>query len=323
MILLTTTILFAILSQAIMVANAQDEVATVVIQPSVGGTTDPVSGTYTYVNGTEFVLTATPDTGYTFQYWVVSGDYTPGHDGPTQVTYIIDEETGEVIGSIPRPGSTGVDSLVFTNNPANISHGYGYTFVYQAVFAPITEPTPAPEPTPATPTNDTAIVIIEPSIGGTTNPAAGTYAYPNGTNFVLTATPNAGYTFQYWIVNGNTTAGHLPGQVSVITDDEGNVIASIPRPNTNSSIDSLTFTANPANISHGYGYTYAYSAVFAPIVVTPSPPPTVTASPTPTISPSPTPAPAAGLSTEWIIAIVVVVIIIIAAIAAFAMRRKK
>ena len=327
LILLIATMLFIILSQAIIVANAQGDEAVVIIQPSIGGTTDPASGTTTYANGTNFVLTATPDAGYTFQYWAISGNYTPGHI-TQQPTIIIDPDTGEIIGQVPRVGSTDIDSLTTTVNPLNVSHGYGYTYVYQAVFAPTTEPTPSP--INGTISNDTAIVIMEPSIGGTTNPSAGTYAYANGTNFVLTATPDAGYTFQYWIVNGNVTPGHITtGKVSVIYDENGNIIAEIPRQSTEpGTIDSLTFTANPANVSHGYGYTYSYSAVFAPIpVATPSPSTTVapTASPTaaPTASPTPTPASSSGFPTIYVVAIVVVIIIIIVTFAAVMMRRKK
>lgn len=327
LILLILAMLIAILGQSLMVAHAQGD-ANVIILPSIGGTTDPLAGNYTYANGTEFVLTAIPDAGYTFQYWTVSGDYTSGH-GAIQTTYIVDPDTGDIIGQIPRinpNANSTIDSLTFTANPANISHGYGYTYIYQAVFTPLTEPTPTPTNV-TTPTNDTAIVIMEPSVGGTTNPPQGVYAYPNGTSFTFTATPNPGYTFQFWVVNGNVTPGHTAQQFTILYDDNGNVIAQIPRANTNTTIDSLTFTTNPVNVSHGYGYTYAYTAVFAPIpAATASPSPTVTASPTaaPTASPSPTPEPSSGFPTIYIVAIVVVVIIIIiVAVAAVMMRRKK
>jgi len=326
LIILLATMLFAALSQSIMVANAQT-VATVIILPSIGGTTVPAAGTYTYNETENFGIEAIPDSGYTFQYWSVSGDYTPGHTTGSIVVFL--DEDGNPYQGIQRPNpNSAIDSLTFTNNPANISHGYGYTYIYQAVFAPTVTPTPTPPVT----SNDTAIVIMEPAVGGTTDPPAGTHVYANGTSFVFTATPDPGYTFQYWVVNGNFTPGHTTGSVSIIYDDNGNPILEIPRPNPNVTIDSFTFTNNPANVSHGYGYTFSYTAVFAPIAASPSPSPTAsptaspTVTPTPTSTPTPIPSPSsapADNTTLWIVVIVVVVIIIIAAIAAVVMRRKK
>jgi len=320
LILLVAIMLLAALSQAILVANAQTDVATVIMLPSIGGTTDPPAGTHEYANGTTFIFTATPDPGYTFQYWVVSGDYTPGHYNGTQ-TIIYDPDTGEIVGSFPKIPipAAGIDSDTWTTNPANISHGFGYTYTYQAVFAPINAPTPSPSVN----SNDTAIVIMQPSQGGTTDPPAGVHAYANGTNFILTATPDPGYTFQYWAVSGDNTPGHYNATQDLIYNpDTGELIASFPPlPPTNTDIDSLTFTTNPANVSHGYGYTFSYTAVFAKIpVATPSPSP---ATPAPTASPIPSPEPATDYTTVWIIAIVTVVIVIIIVIAAVKIPRKK
>ncbi len=332
MILLTTTVL-AVFSVGSALAQTTD-MATVVIPPSLWGTTNPAPGTYTYANGTNIVLTAIPDAGYAFHYWVASGNLTPGHESG-QPSYIIDPDTGEIIGSIPRPPTpSAIDNLVFTNNPATITCGYGYTYTYQAVFTPIGTPVPA-GPTEA-------VVVILPTAGGTTDPAAGTHIYSSGTKIELKATPAAGYQFMYWVVSGNATPGHEPAQPSIIIDpDTGQQIASIPRPPTPTAIDSLVFTANPAEITCGYGYTYNYQAVFeqttqptSPPVSTPppttptpvstTPPITTTAPPatTPPPTPSPTPTPA-GDSTLLIVAVVVIVIIIIIVIAAVAMRRKK
>ena len=327
LIILLTTMILAVLSQSILVANAQ-LVATVIILPSVGGTTIPAQGYYSYNETQNFGIAATADPGYTFQYWSVTGDYTPGHTTGSTVVFL--DENGNPYQGIQRPNpNSAIDSLTFANNPANISHGYGYTYIYQAVFAPTVTPTPTPPVT----SNDTAIVIMQPSVGGTTDPPAGTHVYANGTSFVFTATPDPGYTFQYWVVNGNFTPGHTTGSVSIIYDENGNPILEIPRPNPNVTIDSFTFTNNPANVSHGYGYTFSYTAVFAPIAASPSPSPTAsptasptvspTATPAPTESPSPSPAPAADNTTLYIVLIVVVVIIIIAAIAAVMMRHKK
>jgi hypothetical protein len=327
LILLTTALLVAIFSQSLSIVSAQSTDATVVMLPSTGGTTSPVAGTYTYPNGTMIQLAATADPGYVFQYWIVSGDVTPGHENPTPV-YITDPDTGDIIGGIPRPAvPTGIDSLVFATNPVNVTCGYGYTYSYQAFFAPSSG---------VTPTGNNATVIIMPTTGGTVSPTPGQYSYTNGSVITFAATPNTGYAFSYWLVTGDFTQGHTPASFTYIADDNGNIIAQIPRQSATPGLDSLSFTQNPAKVTCGYGYTYTYTAVFTPVsTTTPIPPVTATptpvaATPTPTPvvtqapTPTPSPVPASGdMTTTIIIVAVVVVIIIIIVIAAVMMRRKK
>ncbi len=145
LVLLASTILL------VSFANAQTtDDAVVVILPSSGGTSDPVPGTYNYANGTTFMLTAKPSDGFQFSYWVISGEFTPGHTTGEPGTFV-DPDTGAII-QLPRPiPPASIDSLVMTANPANITCGYGYTFSYQAVFAPVTGGTPAPSPSPPRP----------------------------------------------------------------------------------------------------------------------------------------------------------------------------
>jgi hypothetical protein len=184
-IVLLATMTLAIVNQSNFIANAQDSDAIVIIQPSIGGTTIPTPGTYTYSNNTEITLTAIPDTGYIFQYWIASGNVTPGHTRVTQQPSIIDPETGEIVPPYfsETPSVTPIDSLAFSTNPVTINCGYGYTYSYQAVFAPEAGTTPTPQ-------ENEAVVVIQPSIGGTTEPASGTHIYPNGTVITLRAIPD-------------------------------------------------------------------------------------------------------------------------------------
>jgi hypothetical protein len=78
--------------------------AVVVLTDSVGGSTDPGPGTYMYADGTAINLKATPNDGYEFVQWVAVG--ADGHPA------------------------------TFTENPTAITCGYGYTYRYQAMFAP-------------------------------------------------------------------------------------------------------------------------------------------------------------------------------------------
>ena len=329
-------LLIATLVASTLPVQAQsDSDATVVMLPTTGGTTSPAAGTTNYYpNGTTITLTATPDSGYVFSYWVVSGDLTQGHT-TTTYTYISDEN-GTIIAQIPHPSTSGIDSLVFTANPANISCGYGYTYNYQAVFTSSTgvSPTPAPSGTLAN-----ATVIVMPTTGGSvsitpqggsTSAGPGQYSFSNGTVITFNATPDSGYTFKNWVITGDFTQGHTPPSYTYIADENGTIIAQIPLPDTN-QIDSLTFTQNPATVTCGYGYTFVYTAIFQSASTTspsptqstsvaPSESPTATVAPT-TEAPTASPAPA-DMTSTYIIIVVVVIIIIIIIIAAAMMRRK-
>ena len=111
--------------------------AIVVILPSAGGTTIPAPSTYALANAEKFDLRAIPNEGWQFSKWTICGTDTRHGNSPTNW----------------NP----------TDNPYNVNHGYGATYVYQAVFVPIgtTEATPTPTPSGTTTgmTNETLIII--------------------------------------------------------------------------------------------------------------------------------------------------------------------
>jgi hypothetical protein len=47
-------------------------------------------------------------------------------------------------------------------------------------------------------------IFVEPTGGGATTPPPGTYYYDAGTQVQVTATPNANYTFSYWLLDGES-----------------------------------------------------------------------------------------------------------------------
>ena len=212
------------------------ETAIVVVAASVGGTTNLAPGAYTANYGDTITLQATASTGYRFLYWSIKGSYTPGHNQPpinypANVDPTGQEDPDDVwVPSFPVASQVGSDSLITSTNPYTVICGYGYTYVYQPVFTPTT---------PATATTD-AIVMVLDSLGGNTNPTPGTYYYSNGTTINLQATPDSGYSFQYWV------AVDKDGHPTAISD-------------------------NPTNINCGYGYTYSYQPMFAPSGATESP----------------------------------------------------
>ena len=327
-LVLLAALAVAVLSQNANVTRAQSDVAVVIVMPTLGGTTNPVAGEYSYANGTNIIIQAIPDSGYVFSHWLISGDLFPGHTASQAIpSQIINPDTGEPE-VFPRvPTNLAIDALTFTANPANITCGYGYTYTYTAMFAAVnaTNPNPTPAPTEA-------VVIVMPTIGGSVSPEAGTHNYPNGTAIVLQATPNTGYQFSYWLVSGEILPGHTTGVAAEIVDPITGDITVVPKPATETStsgIDSLTFTANPTHITCGYGYTYTYTAVFTKIVAatpTAAPTATITTQPTATPTPAPTPSPTPTSGTDMttlIIVVVVIVVIIVVVLAAVMLRRKK
>jgi hypothetical protein len=209
-------------------ANAQDETAEVIILAAAGGTTDPAGSTtpYTYSENETITITATPDTGFKFSHWVIQGVYTPGHPNLAPINVPINAYNDpNWTPSLPTPSETEQNSLVSSQNPLKIICGYGYTFIYQPVFEPVSS-------TP--PTSNNAVVIVLSATGGTTDPSPGTYTYTPDETIKLTATPDSGFEFLYWIATGAE-----PGHDAVLLD---------------SSLD----------INCQAGYTYTYQPVFAP-----------------------------------------------------------
>jgi hypothetical protein len=87
-------------------------------------------------------LTAIPDSGWTFDHWVISGGPVTGHGGSPY-------------------------TATPTDNPLNISHGSGFTYAYQPVFDPPSSGTTSPTPTPTTApgstmgiSNETWIIVL-------------------------------------------------------------------------------------------------------------------------------------------------------------------
>ena len=82
--------------------------AIVIVDGLVGGATNPVVGTYTFVEGSGVTITAAPDAGYEFFAWRVTGSGISGH-----------EET------------------ILMDNPLSIVCGLGYAYDYLPIFAPV------------------------------------------------------------------------------------------------------------------------------------------------------------------------------------------
>jgi hypothetical protein len=164
--------------------------ATVTILQSIGGTTSPGAGTYTYNDGTSVSISATgtTDTGYTFANWIIMT-------------------------------SQGV--RVSTDNPLTFTTSAGTTYTVQPNFNEIT---PINITSVQQNLANAAIVIILPAAGGSTVPSAGAYAFTNATAFNITAMPLNGWTFSHWVISGNTSVSHGGAPVNLEpTDNPYNV----------------------------------------------------------------------------------------------------
>lgn len=115
------------------------------VTTTIGGTTTPSPGTYTYANGTSVSVAAFPGVNYTFAYW---------------------ELDGVNVGS---------------ENPINVLMTANHTL--HAVFLQVFQ------------------LTITSTAGGTANPSPGTYNYTVGTELNVTAIPNTGYSFAYWLLD--------------------------------------------------------------------------------------------------------------------------
>lgn len=234
------------------IAMAQENQAEVIIVYSVGGTTDPVAGTYKYNEVDVINITATPSDGFEFKYWIFQVLYTSGTNQPP----VVIPEDEEPWPQLPSPTQLAQDAGTLTQNPLAIICGYGYTIMYQAVFVPTTPTVPGQG------LANNAIVNIYASTGGTTTPTPGTYTYANGSAINLKAVANDGFEFKYWIITASYIVGGNQPQV-VIPGEGEEPWPQLPSPSSVASVNVVDANAN-LQVLCGYGYTVQYQAVFAP-----------------------------------------------------------
>jgi uncharacterized repeat protein (TIGR02543 family) len=109
------------------------------------------------------------------------------------------------------------------------------------------------------------INVNDPSMG-TTNPAPGTYAYQEGASATVTATPNSGYKFDHWTLNGET---RTENPTTITMNRDYTLTANFvkpPSPPTHTLTvviqppDAGTVTLNPSDGTYPEGTTVTATA---------------------------------------------------------------
>jgi len=203
---------------------------TLTIATTTGGSTNPAPGNYTYAEGSTANVTALPASGYIFDYWsldsvtrtenpitlTIDRNYTltahfrtvppptytltiltptNGTTNPSPGTYTYNAGITVQVTAIPNTGYNfnywTLDGITYTSNPINVLINRDHILI--AYFSEI--PPPPPE---------TYKLNISSTTGGTTDPPPAIYDYTSGTTATVTATPQTGYYFNHWELDGTT-----------------------------------------------------------------------------------------------------------------------
>ena len=177
-------------------------------------------------------VTATSGGLSDYQEWTVNvngGDPTPqytltilpssnGNTNPTQGGYQYSENSQASIQATPNTG------YVFTNwlrNGTNVGNTNPYLLTMNANYELAAVFTPVPQYT----------LTILPSSNGNTNLTVGAHQYIEGNQVSIQATPNAGYTFSNWILNGTNVGSTNPYALTMTSNWELTaVFTQIPAP---------------------------------------------------------------------------------------------
>ncbi|MGZ4851386.1 MAG: InlB B-repeat-containing protein [Candidatus Bathyarchaeia archaeon] len=158
---------------------------TVVVYSSIGGTTSPDAGTYTYDDGSTQTFAATAGEGFIFQNWEIAtaaGAYSDT-DNPFSLT--LNESAYAIQANFVTINFAGTG---VTSNMASL-----------------------------------AVVVVLGAVGGTVSPVPGTYAVANATSFNLMATPASGWTFSHWVIGGSPMTHGAYSFTDTPTDNPYNV----------------------------------------------------------------------------------------------------
>ncbi|HXX87974.1 MAG TPA: hypothetical protein VEH86_05965 [Candidatus Acidoferrum sp.] len=262
------------------------------IEPSVGGNTVPPPGTYLYNYGSTVTVSANPDSGYVFDYWVGENGNLMGDANPIVVTIYSNmtlQPNFENASSAKRTLTILVGSNGTTNPmPGNYSYAYGDNVTVTAIpdsgflFTQWQDPwgnymgSQNPDlitmnrnctiqPVFENSTTAQRTLTIASAAGGTTDPPPGNYTYPYGTNVTVTAIPDIGFIFDTWM-NGPWPMGNQNPNILMMVQN-----FSLQPVFENASTAQRTLTIDaaqggttdppPGNYTYAYGQNVSIKAI--------------------------------------------------------------
>lgn len=205
------------------------------VYPEGGGTTHPEAGVTTWIIGVPLSITASPSDGYTFSYWAVDGvvkvwdsslsETSAYIYGNGKITAVFEKEYQPTLTMAVLPADSGATDPEVGEHKVTIGQATsimaiaadGYYFVNWTATANATVEDLESDETTATLTGDATVtanfaaipehvtltMAVSPTVNpvaGTTVPAVGDYTVDTGAPIAITATPAAGYLFNYWSV---------------------------------------------------------------------------------------------------------------------------
>jgi len=210
---------------------------TLTITCTTGGTTDPSPNTYQHKEGIVVEVTAIADSGYVFDHWELDS-VSFGSDNPINVTMDADHRLHAVFTQVTYTLTISVTGKG-TTNPAKGSHVYGSgstatvsTTADQGWYFdhwildgkdagstnPINVLMNSDYDLEAVFTQITYTLKITTTTGGTTSPSPGDHSYSSGANVPVTATPQDGYQFDHWELDGLDVGSVNPYTVTMDKD---------------------------------------------------------------------------------------------------------
>jgi len=221
-----------------------------IIQVRGHGSTDPATGAYTYNEGTEVTITATPDSGWRFDGW--SGEVAYPELAATTVVINTDKTitanfsqimhslTIEANGNGLVSPETGAHSYAEGSEvdiTATPDSGWQFDGWSGEVAAPELAATTVVINTDETVTANFSQIMhsltIEANGNGLVSPKTGAHSYAEGTEVTITATPDSGWRFDGW--SGEVDYPELAATTVVINTDQ-TVTANFSQPRFNAGI---------------------------------------------------------------------------------------
>jgi len=252
---------------------------TLTITATSGGTTDPLPGESSYLDGTQVQVSAIPDANNLFDHWELDGG-NAGTTNPIEVTMDSNHTlhasftllTYDLTLSATAGGTTDPTPGTYTHTNGtvesvtatpNINHKFEY-WVLDAANAgsdnPIDILMDSDHDLQAVFTELSYQLTIAVSTDGTTDPEPGNYTYVNGTVVSVTAIPDANYVFDHWELDETNIGTNNP--TDVLMDANHTLLAVFT-----SYTYTLTITATAGGSTDPTLGSYNYSAGSSATVV--------------------------------------------------------